>query len=175
MTLAHRLYGSLVLDAATYEDVEADPSAWPQALAIVLAFSAAAAIGFTGAAPRAGFVVAAALASLAGWLSWAVIVAYLGIRVFPEPQTRSGVGELTRTLGFSLTPGLFLVLLVVPFAPPATLVVVFVWMLAAMIVAVRQALDFTHTARAVGVCLAGWALVAALVLAAGFVFGSRVS
>ena len=175
MTLARRFYGSLVLDAATYEDVEADPSASPQALAIVLAFSAAAAIGFTGAAPRAGVVVAAALASLAGWLSWAAIVAYLGIRVFPEPQTRSDVGEVTRTLGFSLTPGLFLVLLAVPFAPPITFVVVFVWMLAAMVVAVRQALDFTHTTRAIGVCVAGWALVAALVLAAGFVFGSRVS
>ena len=175
MTLARRFYGSLVLDAATYEDVEADPSAWPQALAIVLAFSAAAAIGLTGAAPRAGVVVAAALASLAAWLSWAAIVGYLGTRVFPEPQTHSDVGELTRTLGFSLTPGLFLVLLAVPFAPPVTLVVVFVWMFAAMIVAVRHALDFTHTTRAVGVCVVGWTLVAALVLAAGFVFGSRVS
>ena len=175
MTLAHRFYGSLVLDAATYEDVEADPSASPQALAIVVAFSAAAAIGFTGAAPGAGVLVAAALASLAGWLSWAAVVAYLGTRVFPEPQTRSDVGELTRTLGFSLTPGLFLVLLAVPFAPPGTSVVIVVWMLAAMIVAVRQALDFTHTTRAVGVCVAGWALVAALALAGGFVFGSRVS
>ena len=115
------------------------------------------------------------LASLTGWLSWAAIVAYLGTRVFPEPQTHSDVGELTRTLAFSLTPGLFLVLLAVPFAPPVTSVVIAVWMLAAMIVAVRQALDFTHTTRAIGVCVAGWALVAALVLAAGFVFGSRVS
>jgi hypothetical protein len=175
MTLARRFYGSLVLDAATYEDVEADPSASPQALAIVLVFGAAAAIGLAGPAPQASVVAVAAFASLAGWLSWASVVAYLGTRVFPEPQTRSGVGELTRTLGFSLTPGLFLVLLAVPFAPPVTSVVIAVWMLAAMIVAVRQALDFTHTARAIGVCVAAWALVAALALAAGFVFGSRVS
>ena len=175
MTLARRFYGSLVLDAATYEDVEADPSASPQALAIVLAFGATAAIGFAGPAPQVRVLVIAALASLAGWLSWAAIVAYLGTRVFPEPQTHSDVGELTRTLGFSLTPGLLLVLLAVPFAPPVTSVVIAVWMLAAMIVAVRHALDFTHTTRAVGVCVAGWALVAALVLAAGFVFGSRVS
>jgi hypothetical protein len=175
MTLAHRFYGSLVLDAATYEDVEADPSAFPQALAIVLAFSAAAAVGFAGPAAQVSVVLAVALASVAAWLSWAAIVGYLGTRVFPEPQTRSDVGELTRTLGFSLTPGLFLVLLAVPFAPPVTSVAIAVWMLAAMIVAVRQALDFTHTARAVVVCVAGWTLVAALVLAAGFVFGSRVS
>jgi hypothetical protein len=175
MTLARRFYGSLRLDAATYEDVEADASASPQALAIVLSFGAAAAIGLAGPAPGVGAMIGAALASLAGWLSWAAIVAYLGIRVFPEPQTRSDVGELTRTLGFSATPGLFLVLLAVPVARPVTFIVVSVWMLAAMIVAVRQALDFTHTMRAVGVCVVGWGLVAALALAAGFVFGSRVS
>jgi hypothetical protein len=175
MTLARRLYGSLRLEAATYEDVEADPSASAQALAIVLGFAAAAAIGFAGPAPEVGAMLAAALASLAGWLSWAAIVAGLGAHVFPEPQTRADVGELTRTLGFSATPGLFLVLLAVPVARPATFAVVSVWMLATMIVAVRQALDFTHTKRALGVCVAGWVLVAALALAAGFVFGSRVS
>jgi hypothetical protein len=31
-----------------------------------------------------------------------------------------------------------------------------VWMLAAFVVAVRQALDYTSTLRAVGVCLIGW-------------------
>jgi hypothetical protein len=175
MTLARRFYGSLRLDAATYEDVEADPSASPQALAIVLAFSAAAAIGFAGRAPEVGAMVGAALAALAGWLSWAAIVAYLGAHVFPEPQTRADVGQLARTLGFSAAPGLFLLLLAVPVARPVTFVVVSVWMLAAMIVAVRQALDYTHTRRAVGVCVVGWGLVAALTLVAGFVFGSRVS
>jgi len=175
MTLARRFYGSLRLDVATCEDVEADPSALPQALAIVLAFGAAAAIGLAGPAPHVGTVLAAGAASLAGWLSWAAIVSYLGVHVFPEPQTRSDIGELTRTLGFSVTPGLFLVLLAVPVARPVTFAIVSVWMLAAMIVAVRQALDFTHTTRAVAVCVAGWALVAALALAAGFVFGSRVS
>ena len=175
MTLAHRLCGSFVLDAATCEDVEADPSAWWQALAIVLAFGATAAIGFAGPAPQVRVLVIAALASLAGWLSWAAIVAYLGTRVFPEPQTRSDVGELTRTLGFSLTPGLFLVLLAVPFAPPGTSVVIVVWMLAAMIVGVRQALDYRSTRRAVAVCGLGWVLAIVFAGVIGFFFGPRVS
>jgi hypothetical protein len=175
MTLARRFYGSLRLDAATCEDVEADPSASAQALVIVLAFGAAAAIGLAGPAPDVWAMLAAASASLAGWLSWAAIVACLGVHVFPEPQTRADVAELTRTLGFSAAPGLFLALLAVPMGRPVTFVVVSAWMLAAMIVAVRQALDFTHTSRAFGVCVAGWGIVAALTLAAGFVFGSRVS
>jgi len=42
------------------------------------------------------------------------------------------------------------------------------WMLAAMIVAVRQALDYTSTVHAVAVCVFGWGLAVSLVV----VFGS---
>jgi hypothetical protein len=31
-----------------------------------------------------------------------------------------------------------------------------IWMLIAMVIAVRQALDYTSTLRAIGVCLIGW-------------------
>src|SRR2546430_11851459 len=37
-----------------------------------------------------------------------------------------------------------------------------VWMLAAMIVAVRQALDYTNTARAIAVCVLGWVLAVSI-------------
>jgi hypothetical protein len=39
-----------------------------------------------------------------------------------------------------------------------------VWMLIATVVATRQALDYTSTARAVGVCLPGWCAHVCLVL-----------
>jgi hypothetical protein len=42
-----------------------------------------------------------------------------------------------------------------------------VWMLVSMVVAVRQALDFTSTARAVAVCLVGWLLAGLIVIAFG--------
>ena len=44
-----------------------------------------------------------------------------------------------------------------------------VWMLAAFVVAVRQALDYTSTGRAVGVCLIGWIVNAAILFFLGFV------
>jgi hypothetical protein len=52
--------------------------------------------------------------------------------------------------------------------------VVPLWILAAMVMAVRQALDYTSTARAVAVCLFGWLLALALILAAGFAAGTRL-
>ena len=48
-------------------------------------------------------------------------------------------------------------------------------MLAAMIVAVRQALDYTSTRRAIAVCGFGWALSTALAVLFGVLFGPRVS
>jgi hypothetical protein len=43
-----------------------------------------------------------------------------------------------------------------------------------IIVAVRQALDYTNTGRAIAVCAGAWALSTVLVLVAGFSFGRLV-
>ncbi len=84
------------------------------------------------------------------------VVFLIGTKVLPEPQTRSDMGELLRTIGFASSPGLLLVLGVIPLLGPLISFGVSIWMLAAMVVAVRQALDFKSTGRAVGVCLLGW-------------------
>jgi hypothetical protein len=66
------------------------------------------------------------------------------------------VGELLRTTGFSSSPGVLRVLGVVPGLGSLVFFVAAVWMLVAMVIAVRQALDYKSTARAVGVCVLGW-------------------
>jgi hypothetical protein len=50
-----------------------------------------------------------------------------------------------------------------------------VWMLAAMAVGVRQALDYGSTARAVAVCGLGWVLTMAIAIALGLAFGPTLS
>jgi nucleotide-binding universal stress UspA family protein len=50
-----------------------------------------------------------------------------------------------------------------------------VWMLAAMVVAVRQALDYQSTARAIAVCGVGWALAIVIAIVLGLVFGPTLS
>jgi len=61
-----------------------------------------------------------------------------------------------RTTGFAAAPGLLRVLGVIPFLGGLIMPAVTIWMLIAMIIAVRQALDYESTFRAVGVCLMGW-------------------
>jgi len=50
-----------------------------------------------------------------------------------------------------------------------------VWMLLAMVVAVRQALDYESTWRAVAVCLVGWLLTSVIIVALAFLGGTTVS
>ncbi len=154
-TFAERMIGAATLDVHTYEEVEADTTATTQAMVVVVLSSIAQGIGFLTQGGVLGFVVGA-VGALIGWFIWAFLVYIIGTKVLPEPQTRSDLGELLRTTGFSASPGLLRVLGVIPLLGGLVMIAVSIWMLIAMIIAVRQALDYQSTGRAVGVCLIGW-------------------
>ncbi len=118
-----------------------------------------------GAIARVGLggILTGTIAALIGWVLWAFLTYLIGTRLLPEPQTRADVGELLRTIGFSTSPGLIRVLGIIPPLTGIVFLAAAIWMLVAMVVAVRQALDYRSTARAVGVCLIGW-IVQALIL-----------
>ncbi len=180
-SFAHRLVGASALDVDTYEEVEADRTAGgtAQALLVVVASSLAGGIGATGFAREDHLLVGGiflwSAVSLMAWAAWALLVFEIGGRLLPEPDTHVDVGELLRTIGFSSAPGL---LRVVGIAPEFTLpvfVLTTAWMLAAMVVAVRQALDYRSTVRAVGVCTLGLALALIVTAMFGLWFASPVS
>ena len=93
----------------------------------------------------------------------------------PQPQTRSNVGELLRTIGFAATPGCLRVFGILPEATIPVFLLSAIWMLAAMVVAVRQALDYESTARAIAVCGLGWVLATAIAIVLGLAFGPTLS
>jgi hypothetical protein len=165
MTFVERMVGAARLDARAYEEVEADRSATPQALAVVALASLASGIGL-GQGLR-GLVVGT-LVNLAAWAIWAWLIYFIGTRWLPEPDTKADAGELLRTIGFATSPGLLRVLGPVPVLGGLVLAVTAIWTLAAMVVAVRQALDYRSVWRAAGVCVIGWLVqVAVLVVLAG--------
>lgn len=171
-----RLIGAMALDPVTYEEVEADRSATGQAMLVVVLSSVGAGVGAYGLGNGSlrTMVFISAL-SLIAWASWALLTYQIGVRLLPEPDTRSDVGELLRTIGFSAAPGMLRIFGVVPGAAIPAFTVTAVWMLVAMVVAVRQALDYKSTARAVAVCVIGWALALAIAVGIGLVFGPPVS
>jgi hypothetical protein len=173
---AMRLIGAISLDAPIYEEIEADRSATGQALGVVLLSSLATGIGARGfgEVTLAG-VLFFSVAALLGWMAWALVAFEVGFRLMPQPQTRADVGELLRTTGFATAPGLFRIFGIMPGATWPVFAATAVWMLVAMVVAVRQALDYTSTSRAIAVCVVGWVLAITISIVMGVLIGSTVS
>jgi hypothetical protein len=160
---ARRILLAAQLNAALYEEVEADRTALAQAMGVVILASLAAGIGSMQQIGVGGLLLGT-LSALLGWAVWAAITYFVGTRLLPEPQTKADYGELLRTIGFASAPGIIRILGIIPGLMGIVFLVAGVWMLVAMVIAVRQALDYHSTARAVGVCLIGW-LVQLLILA----------
>ena len=155
LSFANRMVRAAKLDVNLYEEVEADKQAMGQAMGVVVLASLAAGIGSVGTTGINGLLLGT-LAALFGWFIWALITFFVGTKLLPEPQTEADYGELLRTTGFSSSPGVLRILGVVPLLGTIIFVVCGIWMLVAMVIAVRQALDYKSTWRAVGVCFIGW-------------------
>jgi len=160
--LMDRIVRASKLDLHLYEEVEADKGAMGQAMGVVVLSSIAAGIGSITKGGILGIFMGAIFA-LIGWYIWAYFTYLIGTKVLPEQQTRADLGELLRTIGFSSSPGLIRVLGIIPGLAGVIFLGASVWMLVAMVIAVRQALDYKSTLRAIGVCVIGW-IIQSLIL-----------
>jgi hypothetical protein len=151
----NRIIRATMLDSNLYEEVEADKGALGQAITIVVLSSIAAGIGLYKTGGFNG-IITGTVASLISWYVWAYLTYFIGTKFLPEPQTEADLGELLRTIGFSSSPGLLRVFYFVPGIGALVYLISSFWMLIAMIIAVRQALDYNSTLRAVGVCVIGY-------------------
>jgi len=167
MNYFQRLQKAIFLDVAFYEEVEKDKKFTDQAMMTVALVSVVQGFMIAGFAPVA--LVQGILGSLIRFVIWAFFIAFVGTRILPEPETESNTGELIRTLGFAYAPGLLVILKIFPVIDYFVDPVVVILQLAAMTIAVRQALDFNSTVRAVGVCIVAFILmIIALTLFIGF-------
>ena len=150
-SMVDRMIRAAKLDAQLYEEVEADKGTLGQAMGVVVLASIAAGVGSGTLGGFSGFFIGT-VGALISWFIWAALTYFIGTKILPEPTTRADIGELLRTTGFSSSPGLIRVFGLVPGVTGIVFLVSGVWMLIAMIIAVRQALDYQSTFRAVGVC-----------------------
>ena len=155
--MIQRMIGAAKLKAEVYEEVEADKSATGQAMAVVVLAALATGIAFLGVGGTdvVGVVLFVVLALL-GWALLAWITYMVGTRLFPTPDTSADWGELARTLGFAQSPGVLKIFLIVPGIGPLIFLIAHIWTLVATVIAIRQALDYTSTWRAVGVAIVSY-------------------
>jgi hypothetical protein len=167
---AARMLRAALLERSVYEEVEADSGAGAQALAVVVLAAVAMGIGSVRNSGASGILWHTTVA-VVGWYVWAYVTYLIGARLLPTRATAADHGQLLRTIGFSSAPGVLRVLMLVPAIALPVFVVCTLWMGAAMVVAVRQALDYDSTLRAVAVCAIGFPVYALALVTSILVLG----
>ena len=150
----NRVFRAIKIDVDLYEEVERDKSATLQAGLVVVLSSMAAGVGALQLG-ASNFLIAPVL-SLISWYVWAYIIYFVGVKLFPDKNTKSDHGELLRTIGFSSAPGLIRVFGITPDLMTVTFIGSAFWMLACMVVAVKSALDYDSLWKAFGVVVVSW-------------------
>ncbi len=149
-TFSQRMIGAALLDIDVYEEVEHDTTATSQAAAVVAIVAICMAIGSVGRGT--GGMFSGLIAALVGWAIWSGITYLIGANLFGGTATW---GELLRTIGFAFAPGVLFLVGVIPILGALAMLVVSLWILVAVIIAIRQALDFS-TGKAVLTAVLGW-------------------
>ena len=180
MDYLQKLYRAIILDIELYEEVEADKTLTRQAMMTVAIVAIIESIFYLGSEDSIIIIgsIEAALGSIIRWVLWAFLIAFVGTRILPEPETDSNTGELLRTLGFAYAPGIFYILSPLPVFEFFVPLLVPFWQLASMTIAVRQALDFSSTTRAIGVCVVAFflaILILLIILFASFTLENIIS
>jgi len=154
-----RVVGVLRLQAATFEDVEHDPTALSQSAIVVLAVAVAGIIASIGWGFYPGAATATIVFGLIGWAVSSAVVWLVGTRLMPGKNTEADYQQILRVVGFAQAPGLIGILGIIPFLGWIFRFVAWVWTLIALVIAVRQALDYDDTVKAVIVCVIAWVIM----------------
>ena len=156
------MIGAAMLNPHIYEEVEADRSATLQAMAVVVLVALATGIGNIGPGSIFG-LLGGVLVGLVGWMFWAWVTYLVGTSILRSAETHADWSQLARTLGYAQSPGVLKIFGFIPAIGPIVVVAASIWQFAAMVIAIRQALDYTSTWRAIGVAVIGFIVYMALI------------
>ncbi len=156
-SFAERMTGAMKADVKIFEEIEADQTALPQAVAAIVIAGLASLIGNVF---RVGIIggFMFLIVTLCGYALWALVVVFIGTKLMPEPTTKADFNEGFRVMGFTAAPGVFNVLAIIPILGYLISWVIWIWMIVIGVVAIRQVLDYSNTGRAIIVCLIAGAI-----------------
>lgn len=156
-SFGERVVGAMRLDANTFEEIERDPTALGQAVGVIVLAAVSTALGNIWYGGLSG-IIWQIVASLIGYAVWALIVWLVGTKLMPDPQTKADLPETFRVVGFAAAPGLLGIVTIIPILGWLLLFVIWLWQIAAMVIGVRQVLDYTSTGKAAAVVIIGFVI-----------------
>ncbi|GAB4531912.1 MAG: hypothetical protein Kow0063_11820 [Anaerolineae bacterium] len=177
-TMINRMIRAAMLDVNLYEEVEADTSLTQEALMVVILISIAGGIGaflgglISGSIGGAiGGLILTVIIGVVNYYIWAYVTYAVGTNLF---QGTADVGEMLRTLGYASAPRALSILSFIPCLGALITLAGAIWSLVCAVVAVRQALDFDDTVKAIITVVIGWVIILVIQIVLFAIFGAAL-
>ena len=167
--LKSRIIRSLKLEQRVFAEVEADKLALEQAILVVILSSLAAGIGMIAIVGIISIITTTIL-TLIAWVLWIALTYLIATKIIRGLVTKVDLRQFLRTVGFSSSAGLIRILGIIPHISAFVFFIASVWMLTAMVLAVKQVFNYQRLAKAIVVCLAAWLAHIGLIAMALFLF-----
>jgi len=168
-SFGERVVGAMRLDANTFEEIERDPTAIGQAVGVIALAAVSTGIGWVWYNGISG-IVTQVLISLIGYAVWAVLVWLIGTKVMPDPGTKADFPEAFRVIGFAASPGILGIITIIPILGWLLMILIWLWQLAAMVIAVKAVLDYSTIGKAVIVVVIGFFVNLCVTVLLGMLF-----
>lgn len=168
-SFGERVVGAMSLKASTFQEIEHDTTAMGQTVGVIVLAAVSTGLGNVYYGGVSG-ILSGIIMSLIGYAVWALVVWLVGTKVMADPATKADFPETFRTIGFAAAPGVLGIVTIIPVLGWVLLFVLWLWQIAAMVIAVREVLDYTDTIKAVIVVVIGWLIQMVVMALLGMMF-----
>lgn len=165
-SLIDRMIGVASLNEPTFNDIEHDTNATPQALIVVVIAAIAAAIGALG--EHQGSLIGQTVMAVVNWIVFSVVAYFVGSMLF-HGSADATIGKVLRLVGFAQTPKILGALAFIPLLGWIAGLVAAIWFLVVSIYALRAAFNF-QLDRAVLTAIVSLVVMVAVSVVVGLLF-----
>ena len=102
------------------------------------------------------------LTAILTWFIWAILIYVLGVKIFPDKQTKVSFKKVLTAVGFAHAPGLLRFFAVTPELMIPIIFITQFWIFAALIISIRQILNFKSNLKSFGIVFLSFLIIVLL-------------
>ena len=107
-------------------------------------------------------VAMSGLTAIVTWVLWSVLVFVIGVKIFPDKQTKAPFKKVLAAVGFAHAPGLLRFFAVTPDLMIPIIFLTQFWIFAGLIISTKQILNLKSNFKSFGIILLSFLIIAFL-------------
>ena len=104
-------------------------------------------------------VAMSGLTAIVSWVLWSVLVFVIGVKIFPDKQTKASFKKVLTSVGFAHAPGLLRFFAVTPDLMIPIILLTQFWIFAALIISTKQILNLKSNFKSFGIVFLSFLII----------------